>query len=59
MKTHRMLCLMLLAWAVASLTAWADEPFRKHRYDAFRMTPPPEGSIIMLGNSITDMHPWV
>lgn len=59
MKTHRILCLMLLAWAVASLTAWADEPFRKHRYDAFRMTPPPEGSIIMLGNSITDMHPWV
>ena len=59
MKTHRILCLMLLAWAVASLTAWADDPFRKHRYDAFRMTPPPEGSIIMLGNSITDMHPWV
>lgn len=50
----------LLLWIALScgVTAWADEPFRKHRYDAFKVLVPQEGSIVFMGNSITDMHCW-
>ena len=37
---------------------FADEPFRNHRYDAFKVLSPAEGSILFIGNSITDMHCW-
>lgn len=40
------------------LGVWADEPFRNHRYDSFKVLEPAEGSILFLGNSITDMHCW-
>ena len=40
------------------MSAWADEPFRNHRYDSFKTLAPAEGSIIFIGNSITDMHCW-
>lgn len=40
------------------LGVWADEPFRNHRYDSFKVLTPAEGSILFLGNSITDMHCW-
>ncbi|MDD6123154.1 MAG: GDSL-type esterase/lipase family protein [Bacteroidales bacterium] len=51
---------LLLLWAsIFTLAAWGDEPFRKHRYDLFKVLPPAEGSIVFVGNSITDMHPWV
>ena len=50
---------LLFAALLAFAAAWADEPFRKHRYDLFKVLPPAEGSIVFVGNSITDMHPWV
>lgn len=50
--------LFLLAGLLGG-SLWADEPFRKHRYDQFKVLPPAEGSIVFVGNSITDMHPWV
>lgn len=43
---------------VMSLGAWADEPFRLHRYDALQAVPPQENAIIFVGNSITNMHEW-
>ena len=49
--------LMLLA-CISMLCAWADEPFRNHRYDSFKALEPAEGSIVFIGNSITDMHCW-
>lgn len=49
--------LMLLA-CVSVLWAWADLPFRNHRYDSFKVLSPAEGSILFIGNSITDMHCW-
>lgn len=49
--------LMLLA-CVSVLWAWADLPFRNHRYDSFKVLAPAEGSILFIGNSITDMHCW-
>lgn len=43
--------LMLLA-LVCAVCVWADEPFRNHRYDSFKVLAPAEGSILFLGNSI-------
>ena len=57
MKKVSLLSFLLAFW-MGFGSMWADEPFRKHRYDAFSVTPPKAGSIVMLGNSITDMHPW-
>ena len=48
---------MLLA-CLSMLCAWADLPFRNHRYDSFKVLEPAEGSIVFIGNSITDMHCW-
>ena len=53
----RRILLSLLA-TVCVLSMWADEPFRKHRYDSFKVLSPAEGSIVFIGNSITDMHFW-
>lgn len=38
--------------------SWADGPFRTARYDGFKVLSPKAGSILMIGNSITDMHIW-
>lgn len=40
------------------LTTWADEPFRKHRYDAFEACRVESHHTVMIGNSITNMHEW-
>ena len=58
MKKVSLLSLLLAFW-VGIGTVWADEPFRKHRYDLFKVLPPAEGSFVFVGNSITDMAPWV
>lgn len=47
---------MLLICCVS--LSWADGPFRTARYDGFKVLSPKEGSILMIGNSITDMHIW-
>lgn len=41
-----------------SSSAWADQPFRDHRYDSFKATPTESGQIVFAGNSITNMHSW-
>lgn len=48
--------------ALAALTlcasAFADKPFRNHRYDALNVLPVHQGDIVFVGNSITNMHEW-
>lgn len=44
---------MLAAWM-----AWADLPFRQHRYETLRALPADSNAILMVGNSITDMFAW-
>ena len=39
-------------------TAFADEPFRNHRYDSFKVLETNNESIVFIGTSITDMHCW-
>lgn len=48
--------LMLLICGI--VLSWADGPFRTARYDGFKVLSPQAGSILMIGNSITDMHIW-
>ncbi len=48
-----MACLLL-----STLSAWADLPFRNHRYDAFKACKITPESIVFIGNSITNMHDW-
>ena len=50
--------LLILLACISMLCAWADAPFRNHRYDSFKVLEPAEGSILFIGNSITDMHCW-
>lgn len=47
----------MLLFGCISLS-WADGPFRTARYDGFKVLSPKAGSIVMIGNSITDMHIW-
>ncbi len=50
--------LLSLLACVCMLTAWADGPFREHRYDGFKAAPINQNSIVFIGNSITNMHDW-
>ena len=52
-KITTILCLLLMA-----TIALADEPFRNHRYDSFKVLETNNESIVFIGNSITDMHCW-
>lgn len=49
---------LLLCWLLVAVLAFADEPFRNHRYDAFKVLPVNEEQIVFIGNSITNMHEW-
>ncbi len=49
---------LLLCLLVTTSIAFADGPFRNHRYDSFKVLPTNENSIVFIGNSITDMHCW-
>lgn len=51
--------LTLLCFLLSALASHADEAFRLHRYDTFKVQPINEQSIVFVGNSITNMHPWV
>lgn len=55
MKRTLTTLMLLLSGIVLS---WADGPFRTARYDGFKVLSPKAGSILMIGNSITDMHIW-
>ncbi|MBO7281446.1 MAG: hypothetical protein J6V00_09840, partial [Bacteroidaceae bacterium] len=50
--------LLSLLACIYVLGALADGPFRNHRFDSFKVLEPKEGSIVFIGNSITDMHCW-
>lgn len=49
---------LLLSSLLATGMMQADEPFRKHRYDALNLLPVSEQNIVFIGNSITNMHEW-
>lgn len=55
MKKHT---LLLLCFIFALSAAFADGPFRAHRFDSFKNLPVDSTHIVFLGNSITDMHDW-
>ena len=54
----RKFLLLALSLIVSTVSAWADGPFRNHRYDIFKVLPVTEQSIVFMGNSITNMHDW-
>lgn len=56
MKFNRILAAAVSA--AVCVAAWADGPFRAHRYDSFKATPTEQGQIVFAGNSITNMHSW-
>lgn len=53
----RLLLFLTLIAAIAS-SAFADEAFRTHRYDAFKPLPITSEDIVFVGNSITNMNEW-
>lgn len=48
----------IAAILVIGIQLGADEPFRKHRNDALNNVPVKKGSIMFIGDSITDMFEW-
>lgn len=60
MKSKTLLWLLaLVAMLLCDATiAFADQPFRNHRYDAFSVLPADDADILFIGNSITNMHEW-
>ena len=50
--------LLLALLALLCVQSVCLASFREHRYDSFKVLEPEEGSIIFMGNSITDMHCW-
>ncbi|MBO5182312.1 MAG: hypothetical protein J6B92_10580 [Paraprevotella sp.] len=57
MKISRWLAAIL--FLVVSLVAKGDDPFRIHRYDAFKACKVNRNSIVFIGNSITNMGAWM
>jgi lysophospholipase L1-like esterase len=53
----KILTFILIALSITTI-AFADEPFRNHRYDAFKVLPVNSEQIVFVGNSITNMHEW-
>lgn len=51
-------CILCLAFLLVHLSGGADEPFRNHRYDTFKVLPVGANDIVFVGNSITNMHEW-
>ena len=49
---------LLICGLMSVATMFADEPFRNHRYDSFKVLETNDESIVFIGNSITDMHCW-
>ena len=49
---------LLVCGLLSVATMFADEPFRNHRYDSFKVLETNSESIVFIGNSITDMHCW-
>ena len=49
---------LIVCALLSTATIFADEPFRNHRFDSFKVLEPNGESIVFIGNSITDMHCW-
>lgn len=47
-----------MCFLLGSAWAFADLPFRNHRYDSFKVLEVNSNSIVFMGNSITNMHEW-
>lgn len=56
MKHKLLIFALLLLTAVTS--AYASDPYRRHRYNEFKGLSTNEESIVFVGNSITDMANW-
>lgn len=54
---NRLSTLLLLCFLIA-MSAFADLPFRNHRYDGFKVLKVTSDNIVFVGNSITNMHEW-
>ncbi len=54
----RKLFTFLFCALLTTVAVFADEPFRNHRYDSFKVLSTNNESIVFIGNSITDMHCW-
>lgn len=50
--------ILLLISFCLSLAVRADQPFRNHRYDSFKVLTVDSTQIVFIGNSITHMHEW-
>lgn len=48
----------LACFVFGGLSAHADQAFRNHRYDGFKVLPTNSEQIVFIGNSITNMHEW-
>lgn len=55
---HSLLLSFLFVWFCSLTFVRADEPFRNHRYNVFSVLPVRSDHIVMMGNSITNMHEW-
>lgn len=55
---HSFLLTFLLLCLCSLTSVRADEPFRNHRYHVFSVLPVHSDHIVMMGNSITNMHEW-
>lgn len=56
--TMRKILLTLSFLCLGALSAFADLPFRNHRYDAFKVLKITPEHTVFVGNSITNMHEW-
>lgn len=56
LKSKRLL--LVSSILLLCVSAFADEPFRNHRYSSMMSTPVAKDNIVFVGNSITNMHPW-
>lgn len=50
---------VILGLICSIMAGYADGPFREHRFDSFKVLPVSSRNIVFVGNSISDMHPWV
>ncbi len=58
MKHHILSLAFFVGLLCSALQICADQPFRDHRYDSWKVLSMPQGAIVFAGNSITDMHLW-
>lgn len=53
------LATLLVVLTAVMTSAWADGPFRNHRYDGFKTLPAVSNNdVVFIGNSITNMFNW-